>query len=524
MAGSHLEVERKFDVDPAFVLPRLDDVDGVASVDAPVEHALEAVYHDTHDLRLARARVTLRRRTGGADAGWHLKLPGDGGTRREVHEPLGRAVKAPPRSLRDLVLGITRGAPTEPVATLRTRRVATVLRDSAGRALAEVADDTVRATALAAGEGDPAEQLTWREVEVELVDADEELLDRLVDRVTAAGARPAAASSKAGRVLAGRLAAGPGGAPRPSGPTAGKGTKRKKNREPSARDVVLAALHGQVDALRDADLAVRTGQAEAVHDVRVACRRLRSILAAFRPVLDRSATDPLRSELRRLAEQLSDTRDAEVALAHLRGLVAAQPPELVPGPVAARLQQRAIQEEGRGAERARRTLGDAGYLRLLDDLHALLADPPEGARAGDPAGDVLRDAVRRTSRRLLHRIDDARQASPADRAHALHEVRKAAKRVRYTAEVAVPVLGGRAAALVSCAEQVQDVLGAHQDTEVTRAWCERLGREAFAAGENPWTFGRLHALEEARARRAREEFWLLEPALHPVVRAARKKG
>jgi CHAD domain-containing protein len=89
--------------------------------------------------------------------------------------------------------------------------------------------------------------------------------------------------------------------------------------------------------------------------------------------------------------------------------------------------------------------------------------------------------------------------------------------------VATATLGRRAETLVTCMKEVQEVLGAHQDTEVTRAWCERLGREAFAAGENPWTFGRLHALEEARAARARQEFWELEPSLHPVLEAARKK-
>src|SRR5690349_9165084 len=146
MTDGHLEVERKFDVDDGFALPDLSGVDGVAAADPPVEHALEAVYHDTADLRLARARVTLRRRTGGTDAGWHLKLPAAAGARQEVREPLGRAVKTPPKALRDLLLGITRGAPTAPVTTLRTRRLATVLRDADGRALAEIADDSVQAT------------------------------------------------------------------------------------------------------------------------------------------------------------------------------------------------------------------------------------------------------------------------------------------------------------------------------------------------------------------------------------------
>jgi CHAD domain-containing protein len=527
MTGGHLEVERKFDVDDGFALPDLTGVDGVAAVDPAVEHSLEAVYHDTADLRLARARVTLRRRTGGDDAGWHLKLPAAAGARQEVHEPLGRAVKAPPKALRDLVLGITRGAATTPVSTLRTRRLATVLRDADGRALAELADDTVRATVPAPEAGAPAEERSWRELEVELVGGDAELLDRLVERVLAAGARVSPSGSKLARALGDRVdGAAPAGGKQKQQKSAKRKTKKKKGRTqrpPTGADVVLGSVREQVDALRDADLMIRTGQPDAVHKFRVACRRLRSILATFRPVLDRAATDPLRAELRELGEQLSDARDGEVALTHLSGLVAAQPPELIPGPVAARVQQSRLQEELRGAEQARRTVGDARYLRLVDALHALLADPPLAARAGEPADRVLADAVRRAGRRLRHRIDDARQAAADQEAPALHEARKAAKRVRYTAEVAVGTLGRRADELVTCMERVQDVLGDAQDTEVTRAWCERLGREAMAAGENPFAFGRLHALEEARAAAARDTFWTLEPALHPVLEAVAKK-
>jgi CHAD domain-containing protein len=524
----HLEVERKLDVDGAFAVPDLTGVDGVAAADPPVEHSLEAVYHDTADLRLARARVTLRRRTGGADAGWHLKLPAAAGARQEVHEPLGRSGKTPPKALRDLVLGITRGATTAPVTTLRTRRVATVLRDADGRALAELADDTVSATVPAAGPNLPAEQRTWRELEVELVDGDGELLDRLVDRVVAAGARVSPSASKLARALGTRLNGTPPGRAEAGAepePTKGKkATKKGKKRQavPSGADVVLAAVRGQVDALRDADLMIRTGQPDAVHKFRVACRRLRSIFAAFRPVLERTATDPLRAELRWLGEQLSDARDGEVALAHLSELVAAQPPELLPGPVAARVQQSRLKEELRGEEEARRTVGDARYLRLVDALHALLADPPLAAEAGEPADRVLRKAVRRSGRRLLQRIDDARQAG-AEHPHALHDARKAAKRVRYTAEVAADTLGSPAEDLVAAMEHVQDVLGDVQDTEVTRAWCARMGREAMAAGENPFAFGRLHALEEARADSASGAFWALEPTVHPMLEAVRKK-
>ena len=94
----------------------------------------------------------------------------------------------------------------------------------------------------------------------------------------------------------------------------------------------MAALGEQLAALQRADLMVRTDVPDGVHQVRVAARRLRSILAAYRPVLDRTATDAVRDELQWLGRELSGTRDAEVSLEHLRALVAAQPAEFVLGP------------------------------------------------------------------------------------------------------------------------------------------------------------------------------------------------
>ncbi|MGY1704279.1 CHAD domain-containing protein [Geodermatophilus sp. SYSU D00697] len=517
MTTEHLEIERKFEADDAFSLPSLD-VDGVAAVGAPDEQELEATYFDTPDLRLLRSRVTLRRRTGGSDAGWHVKLPAAAGARRELHQPLGRAGRTVPKAVVAPVLGLLGTATPGPVATLRTRRVVHRLLDDEGRVLAEVADDSVVGTALAADPGEPATVTTWRELEVELVGGDEVLLEAVTERLVAAGARVSAVPSKVGRVLDGRVpAAGPEREPA----TAPPGKKGKKKQEgPSAGDVVLTALAGQLAALRGADLAVRTEQPEGVHDVRVACRRLRSILAAFRPVLDREQTDPLRDELRWVGEQLSGARDGEVALQHLRELVEAQPVELVLGPVVARIQQTTVKDHEAGSRKVARALADRRYLRLLDALDALLADPPVTEAAADPAPAVLADAVRRTGKRLRRAVEAARSSEGAEREHELHEARKAAKRVRYTAEVASDVLGAPAAELVDLMKQVQDVLGASQDTVVTRQYCTRLGRAAFAAGENPWTYGRLHGLEEGRAAAAQAEFWTMEPSLRKAIRAA----
>ncbi|HEX2073069.1 MAG TPA: CYTH and CHAD domain-containing protein [Geodermatophilus sp.] len=509
MAAGHVEIERKFEVGSDFRLPDLGGLPGVAAVGEPVEHLLEAVYHDTPDLRLVRNRVTLRRRSGGTDAGWHLKLPAVDGARRELHAPLGAATDRPPAEVLDPVAGLVRGAATGPVATLRTRRVVTPLLGTDGRVLAEVADDVVTGT-VPAGPGDEGGTvLGWREVEVELVDGDEPLLAAVGARLEAAGARISALPSKVGRVLAGRLAA--------LQPAA-----RPADGAASAGDAASAALADQFAALQQADLAVRTGRPDGVHDLRVATRRLRAVLTAFRTALDPDRTRPVREELRWVARELSRVRDEEVALATLRDLVAAQPPELVLGPVAARLQQAALRAEQEGAAAARAVLEGDRYLGLLDTLAELLADPPLTEGAGAPADAVLRDALRRRGRRLRRRLAALDRAADADRGPALHAVRRAARQVRYTAELAEPLLGRRAGKLVRRAKKVQGALGERQDTVLTREHCRRIGLAAAAAGENAWTYGRLHGLEEARARRAEDRFAELVPALTAALRAVRR--
>ncbi|MGY1743744.1 MULTISPECIES: CYTH and CHAD domain-containing protein [unclassified Blastococcus] len=544
----HVEIERKLEPGPGFGLPDLTAVDGVAAVGEPVEHHLSATYFDTADLRLLRSRVTLRRRTGGTDAGWHLKLPAGGAARRENHHPLGPRRAVPPKAVLEPVLGLVRTAPVTAVATLETTRVVTTVLADDGRVLAEVADDTVRGTAAAPSPGEPATVTAWRELEVELVDGDESLLGALVGALVDAGAVPSDSPSKLARVLADRLPPAPAPTPTADGQpedaagkdAAGKGAGKKgrKGRKgkrkgdadeaapQTAADVVLGALRGQVEALQDADMLVRTGHEDGIHDLRVACRRLRSILAAFRPVLERTSTDPLREELRWVGTALSAARDGEVALAHLRELVAAQPVEQVRGPVVARLQTAAVQDADAGRRKALRTLGDRRYLAVLDALDGLLAEPPLAEAATEPAGPVLARAVHRSGKRLAERIEAARAAGEEvpHEDSPLHDVRKAAKRVRYTAEVAVPVLGEPAAALVSCMKEVQELLGAAQDTVATRERCLKLGGAAGAAGEPTWTWGRLYALEEARAADSAAAFWRLEPDLRPAVRAVAKSA
>src|SRR6201990_620347 len=91
------EIELKYEAGPGTVLPPLEDRPQVPTEAEPAEQKLEAEYYDTEDLRLLRAGVTLRRRRGGTDSGWHLKLPAGAQTPRALPVPPGPAPGGPAR-------------------------------------------------------------------------------------------------------------------------------------------------------------------------------------------------------------------------------------------------------------------------------------------------------------------------------------------------------------------------------------------------------------------------------------------
>jgi hypothetical protein len=208
--SEHLEIEQKFDVDPDFERPSFAGVAGVTAA-APVRHHLSATYFDTPDGRLAASKITLRRRSGGTDEGWHLKLPAEAGARREIHAPLGAAEREVPGELAARVAEVTAGQPLAPIATLDTERTVVTLHSGDGRVVAEVADDLVTARRLPAadggadGRGGPGGTggtvLRWREIEVEVSEADPALQRAAADRLLASGARPAGHGSKLARLL-----------------------------------------------------------------------------------------------------------------------------------------------------------------------------------------------------------------------------------------------------------------------------------------------------------------------------------
>lgn len=496
------ETERKYEADAQAGEPDLDGIDGVASVRPLEPVALDAVYFDTTDLRLARHRIALRRRTGGDDAGWHLKLPAEtADTRTEVHAPLGRAPSTVPKALAAEVAVHVRGRKLVPVVRLKNNRERLHLLDKTGGPLAEIAYDHVTAELLGGVDRDNESARHWTETEVELVGGEPALLDAVEARLTAAGLHRSASPSKLAHALGDRLTApAPPSAPAHAAHAAHTAHTAPPVRPESAGDAILAYLHQQVRAIADLDPAVRRDEPDSVHRMRVATRRMRSALRTYARELDRSVTDPVGDELKWLAAVLGTERDREVLTARLSDRVAELEHGLATDTVLERLRQSAGTSHARARTALLKKLRSDRYFTLLDTLDALLADPPFHERAKRPADQLLRKAVHRDHRRLARRMATALAQPPGtDRDVALHGARKAAKRARYAAESAQPVLGRPADRHRARMTGIQQLLGEHQDSVMCRAALIRIAQEAHAVGEDTFAYGALHQLERYRA-------------------------
>ncbi|QTG80405.1 CYTH and CHAD domain-containing protein [Arthrobacter crystallopoietes] len=487
--GYGTKTGRAFVVEESAPLPALHTLPGVNRVEQGVEAEFEAVYFDTNDFVLAARGITLERRTG-PQACWQLEQPADDGERRVSSSPPGRGTDGVPKTLLQLVRVHVRDKPLVPVTRVLTRRVLHRLRGSGDQVLANILDDHLRSEQQGSSSGDRR----WREWAIELVEGNQDLLDACNALCAGSGAQRGSRGSTRRSELAQHSRQPVQAAPPP---------KRKGD----AAAVVLFFLDQQVRSLKEQDPPVRSGEPEGVHKMRVASRRLRSCLATYRKLLAGDTVGGLRGELKWLADLLGEARDAQVIQDRLRDVLAREPAELVLGPVARRIDEQLTADLKAARTKTLRALDTKRYFRLLDALDALLADPPLTALAAEPAREVIGRRVKREAKRL-RRVVTAVEQLPggATDAHALHEVRIGAKRLRYAAEAAIPVGGKRAQRLAEAAQRVQQSLGVHQDTVLTRDLLRRLGAGVVLQNENGFSYGRLHALEQFAAENAEAAF------------------
>jgi CHAD domain-containing protein len=485
----YLEVERKFEVVESTVSPSFEGLSSVSRVERSPSQQLDAVYFDTRGHDLAVHHVTLRRRTGGNDAGWHLKLPAGPDARTEVRAPLGDAsdADAVPEELLDVVLAIVRDRPVRPVARITTSRTVDVLYGHDGVPLAEFCDDQV--TAQAGPDGD---EQRWREWELELAEgADRDLLDRLTNRLLDAGAMPAGHGSKLARVLE------------------SAGEPEQEEVAPPA-DPVHRAVAEQAEQLVVWDRAVRADVYDSVHQMRVTTRKIRSLLQASEGAFGISDDAWILDELRQLAAVLGVARDAEVLAERYEQTLDELPAELVRGPIRERLVDGAKKHYASGLRRSLIAMRSQRYFRLLDALEGLVAAEPPAAPPGEEPAELTIDPA---YKRIRKAAKAAAEAADADRDEALHRIRKGAKRLRYTAAAT------GADKVSDRAKTIQTLLGDHQDSVVSRTHLSQQAEAANAAGEDTFTYGLLYQREDDLARRSREQ---LDDALKKLDRSVRK--
>lgn len=525
-ASQGLEIEKKYDVDDDAAVPSLEGLPGVTRMGAPHTAVLEAVYFDTDRHALSSRRITLRRRTGGSDAGWHLKLPpldaGGAGPepqqRRELHAPLGQPGVVPD-SLLDHIQAYLRGAAVAPVVRLETRRTTHAVYGGDGAHLADLADDRVTAERLhhgrqSEGAGGVGEKQHWREWELELVHGGPELFAPAEELLAKAGARPAGHASK----LARALGAAPGPAPHTdeteaAGASANESTPAPAaGKKASATAVVTAYLDGQIEEILSQDPGVRLEEPESVHNMRSAIRRIRSVLAAYRKLYSAVPVRRLREELKWLGQLLGGPRDAEVLLDRLRGHLEELPPGEGVHAVKARVEHKVGAAFDDGYRQLQEALRSDRYFRLLDELEAFRDSPPVRTEAVERGRRVSSKAVDRSARRL-RRAHKAATHARRGTAHenALHQVRKDAKRLRHVAESAALVHGKRATKVAKAAHRQQKILGDFHDAVIARDLLATVGsrqEQSAAAGVYAALENRQDELmkaAEAKYRKARKK-------------------
>lgn len=269
------------------------------------------------------------------------------------------------------------------------------------------------------------------------------------------------------------------------------------------RELVGAYWGEQCLVVLDAQTPLRGGE-NVIHPTRVAIRRARSTFRVFGELFERSEREQLDEELRWWASVLGAVRDLDVLERRLEDHLATLPPELVLGPVRARLAEVVAGRRQHARSELVGALDSDRYAALDGLVRDWHRDPRFTAAADRPAEQVRRfvDQVgQKADRRLAHAGRAAHRHDP-DADERLHRARKAAKRHRYAVEAAQPLWGAKADKIVKRRKKLQTTLGEYQDSVVAAAFLRELGaltgRDADGTG---FTWGLLYAQQQERGTR-----------------------
>ena len=251
----------------------------------------------------------------------------------------------------------------------------------------------------------------------------------------------------------------------------------------SAHDFVRYAIGTQLRSIFDHEASARIGaDPDGIHQVRAAARRLRTHIAHLDGIINDDWARSTRKELQWLGRQLGAARDLDVMRDILSACAASLPPaevqQLEPlfTTIAAQ-RQAAHRDLCKGFDSAR-------YRKLVALLSRAVQEPPMADGSIDETAVITRAITQLAWSRLSDAVEEL-GATPTDAA--LHHVRRRAKRARFAAELAIPIVDGPARKLAKSLASVQNVLGVQHDAVVAHQWVKiHASRESsevnFSAG------------------------------------------
>lgn len=445
----------------------------------PLRQRLLNTYYDTPDLRLQRERIAVRYRKKGWQ--WLLTVkcaaPSAGGlARRNEWEAPGlpgefdfshvddKKLRRRLEALRTELL---------PAFTTDFMRNAWIIEPQAGVRI-ELALDRGRIEAK-------GRQAPICEIELELLEGDVAALFAAASALQADLPLHPEMASKAGRGY--RLFADAGLVPVKALPAAIDGKPAAIAAFAAVALSCLNQLQGNEQGIRESD------DPEFVHQARVAIRRLRSAIRAWKPLLPADFVAAFDPRWRTLAAALGETRNRDVFIGEtLPALAAAFPAH----PAIDRLARHALRHCVTSRNKARRAFKAADYSRLLLEFTAATLALPESAEP------PLKTFARRClGKRVRHVAKLAAKAQQADAA-ARHRLRVALKRLRYALEFFAPLFPGRRMPRYHlAASRLQDLLGQMNDLVVARQFID----EALPGGKDRFLDDWLAARNERMAQK-----------------------
>ena len=371
---------------------------------------LDNTYFDTPGAALRLFGITLRRRVGGSETGWQLKVPS--GTARTELQSGSRAKTLPP-ALAKGVEGLLAGESLDPVATIVTTRTAYRLLNADGELVLEIADDQVQS-------GPPDGESTlhsWREVEVELGPAGKKKdLKRARKLLQAAGASPEYQPDQA--------------RPRSWAGVAGRAGIHSRGRARSVswwpRTWRRSAMCSPATTSECAPVRPRCTRHGWQHAGYAA--RCGYLATCSTPLPRRSWTTSWRGTPTCSARCATGTFSA----VGLTKQIAELPPEQVRGPVEAEITKTLAAER----EDAVHRLTEAMRTRATSTWCSCCAAGRPRRRSRDAADEQDKAAVKYVEK--AKRKADKRLRKAGDDIERLHRARKAIKRARYAAELVEP--------------------------------------------------------------------------------------